>query len=167
MNSKATRRNNMYNPVKRMLRRTYGTRLTKIEDNSKNYIQVNNEVVEKLTLSYNDEGRLYNIEGAEVMDWDLIYDENGRIESVFETNKVTDRAIDYKFEFDEEEGRLIIVDPTIVNEGDPLGYDEENDDTSTYDPPVPDEDDIDLEPTTSGEVGDYDWTDRKGEGELM
>lgn len=157
----------MYNPVKRMLRRTYGTRLTKIEDNSKTYVQVNNEVVEKLTLSYNEEGRLYNIEGEEIMDWDLIYDANGRIESVFETNKVTDRAIDYKFIFDEEKGRLVIVDPTIVNEGDPLGYDEDSDDTSAYEPPVPDEDDIDLEPTTNGEVGDYDWTDRKGEGELM
>ncbi len=157
----------MYNPVKRMLRRSIGQRLTKVEDNSKTYIQVNNEVVEKLTLSYNDEGRLYNIEGEEVMDWDLVYDANGRIESVLESNKVTDRVINYDFLFDEEKGRLAIVDPTILNEGDPLGYDEEDEDTSTYDPPVPDEDDIDLEPTTNGEVGDYDWTDRDGEGELM
>jgi hypothetical protein len=157
----------MYNPVKRMLRRTIGTRLTKIEDNSKTYNQINNEVVEKLTLSYDDDGRLYNVEGENVMVWDLVFDGNGRLESVLETNKVTDRAVNYDFYFDEEKGRLVIVDPTVLSEGTPIGYDEEDDDTSSYEPEVPDEDDIDLEPTTSGSVTDYDWTDKNGEGELM
>lgn len=157
----------MYNPVKRMLRRTIGTRLTKIEDNSKTYNQFNNEVIEKLTLSYDEDGRLYNVEGENVGVWDLVFDDDGRLESVLETNKVTDRAIETNLVYDPDLGRLVEVIPVILNEGSPVGYDEEDDDTSGYEPEVPDEDDIDLEPTTNGSVEDYDWTDRNGEGELM
>lgn len=164
---KAENRNNMYAPVRRMIRKLEDTKITQLIDNSKTYNQIDQGVIETLHLSYNDQGQLYNVEGeiAEIVD--LVFDANGRLESVLETNKVTDRALETTFEFDEITGQLITVIPNLLNEGSPPGYDEEEDDTTDYEPPVPNEEDVELDPPTDGTTGDYDWTDRDGEGELM
>lgn len=157
----------MFDPIKRMIKRTVGSRVDRIEDNSKTYNQVNNEVLEKVTLSYDENLRLYNVEGEDVMVADLSFDDMGRIESVLESNKITDRVVEYTFKYDPETYLLIEVIPVVLNEGDPVDYEEEGEDTSSYVPETPDEDDIDLNPTSSGSIGDYDWREINGEGERM
>lgn len=164
---KARNRNNMFEPIRRMLRRGVMSRIERIEDNSKTYVQVNKEIVEKLTLSYDEDSLLYNVEGEDVMVTDLSRDDEGRLESVLETNKITGRILLTTLIYDKDSGLLIEVIPVVLAEGEPAGYDEEPEDLSEYQPETPDEDDLDLEPTTNGSVQDYDWRDGDGEGERM
>lgn len=164
---KARNRNNMFDPIKRMLRRGVINRIERIEDNSKTYNQYNTEVLEKLTLSYDENGRLYNVEGEDVMVYDLVFDEDGRLESVLESNKVTDRVVETSLVFDDDSSRLIEVIPVVLNEGDPLGYDEDPEEVDEFEPDASDGEDLDLEPTSNGSIEDYDWNDKDGEGERM
>ena len=159
-------RNNLYNPVKKMIGKQ-DKRITNLVDNSKTYNQIDKEVVEQIQLTYNPEtGRLAGIEGEDVIMVDLMFDANGRLESVLDANKVTDRAIQYDLLFDAK-GRLEFVVPTILNEGTPPGFEEEDDDVTDTTPPTTDEEDIDLSPPTEGTVGDYDWYTSNTEGERM
>lgn len=164
---KARKRNNMFDPIKRMLKRGVISRIERIEDNSKSYTQINTEVLEKLTLSYNEESQLYNVEGEDVMVVDLARDDFGRLESVLETNKVTGRIVLTNLIYDEVTWRLIEVIPVVLNEGEPIGYDEDPEETSEFEPELPDGEDLDLEPTTEGSLEDYDWSNQNGEGERM
>lgn len=159
-------RNNLYNPVKKMIGKQ-DKRITNLVDNSKTYNQIDKEVLEKIQLTYNPEtGRLAGVEGEDVIMVDLMFDDNGRLESVLDANKVTDRAIQYDLLFDAK-GRLEFVVPTILNEGTPPGFEEEDDDVTDTTPPTTDEEDIDLSPPTEGTVGDYDWYTSNTEGERM
>lgn len=159
-------RNNLYNPVKKMIGKQ-DKRITNLVDNSKTYNQIDKEVVEKIQLTFDPEtGRLAGVEGEDVLMVDLMYDAEGRLESVLDANKVTDRAIQYDLLFDAN-GRLEFVVPTILNEGTPPGFEEEDDDVTDTTPPVTDEEDIDLSPPTAGTVGDYDWYTSNTEGERM
>jgi len=164
---KARNRNNMFDPIKRMLKNGVLSRIERIEDNSKNYTQIISEVIEKLTLSYDENGLLYNVEGEDVMVMDLARDDFGRLESVLETNKVTGRIVLTQLIYDEVSWRLIEVIPIVLEEGEPLGYDEDPQETDEYEPESPDTEDIDLEPTYDGSITDYDWSDENGEGERM
>ena len=159
-------RNNLYNPVKKMIGKQ-DKKITNIIDNSKTYNQIDKEVVEKIQLTYDaTTGLLAGVEGENVLMVDLMYDDEGRLESVMDANKVTDRAVQYDLLFDVED-RLEFVVPTILNEGKAPGYEEEDDDVTDTSPPVTDEDDIELDPPTSGSVGDYDWYTSNSEGERM
>lgn len=164
---KARKRNNMFDPIKRMLKRGVITRIQQIEDNSKSYTQVNTEVLEELTLSYDENYRLYNVEGEDVNVTDLVFDDMGRLETVLDTNKVTDRVVETRLIFSEETGLLIKVIPVVLNEGNPIGYDEDPEETSEFEPDTSDGEDLDLEPTSNGSLEDYDWSDTNGEGERM
>lgn len=159
-------RNNLYNPVKKMIGKQ-DKRITNLVDNSKTYNQIDKEVVERIQLTYDqDTGLLVSVEGEDVVMVDLMYDAEGRLESVMDANKVTDRAIQYDLLFDAED-RLEFVVPTVLNEGTPPGFEEEDDDVTDTTPPVTDEEDIELSPPTEGTVGDYDWYTSNTEGERM
>ncbi len=164
---KSRNRNNMFDPIKRMLRKGVISRIERIEDNSKIYNQYNTEVIEKQTLSYDENSRLYNVEGEDVMVYDLVFDDDGRLESVLETNKVTDRAVETSLLFDEERSLLVEVIPVVLNEGEPIGYDEDPEETSEFEPDTSDGEDLDLNPTSNGSLEDYDWSNENGEGERM
>lgn len=164
---KARKRNNMFDPIKRMLKRGVISRIERIEDNSKTYNQYNTEVIEKQTLSYDENYRLYNVEGEDVMVYDLVFTDNGRLESVLETNKITDRVVETSLVFDDQRALLVEIIPVVLNEGEPLGYDEDPEETSEFEPELPDGEDLDLEPTTEGSIEDYDWSNQNGEGERM
>ncbi len=159
-------RNNLYNPVKKMIGKQ-DKKITNLVDNSKTYNQIDKEVVERIQLTFNPEtGQLAGVEGEDVLMVDLMYDAEGRLESVMDANKVTDRAIQYDLLFDTN-GRLEFVVPTILNEGTPPGFEEEDDDVTDTTPPATDEEDIELAPPTEGTVGDYDWYTSNSEGERM
>lgn len=145
----------LYTPIKRMLEEST-KKYVNNSISSGNESQINNnDFIEGVTLHRSDDGRVIMLEGDNVENATITYDENGFVTSIEEENKEKNSLIEWSFIYDDE-SLLKRVEPNILSEG----YDEEGeeDETEVFEPDSGDDltdDEIVLNPIPDDEDNDF------------
>jgi hypothetical protein len=111
--------NNLYDPVMYLIDKNVKRHFNKATGGStsdSNGTLGNKQFIEPITLSRDSRGRLNKVDGYEYLTYELTYKDNGLLEVVDVTHKLTGKHLQITLEYDSR--RLLTgVTPVIVDEG--------------------------------------------------